>query len=821
MSATAASECFHCGERIGADANIRARVRDGQTWRERAVCCQGCKAVAELIDGAGLADYYRLRNAPGQRPDERSRDPYRLYDRPELLDELTRIDNGVRTATLILDGMGCAACGWLIDRMLRRESGVCAVNVNVATARVHVRWSPGELDFSQVLAAIARLGYRPHPLTARAAGDAMQAERHSALKRLAVATFGMMQVMMFAVALYAADFGPQTMDAPLRAYLRIVSALCATPVLFYAGWPLLIGAWRAVRAGGVTMDVPVAAGLLLAYIPSVWHTFTQRGEVYFDSVVMFVFFLGVARFVEMWARHRTGDVTEALARLVPLTAHRICAGDSVEDIATTEIAVGDELLVRVGETAPADGVVLQGSTLIDESMLTGEAAGVVCQPGYLLAAGVINLQAPVRMRVTAIGNATALSGVVRLLERAQAQKPPQQAAADRMAAWFLQRVLVGAGLVATLWLFVDPTRVLPVTLSVLVATCPCALSLAMPTTIAAATAALARRGVLVTRAGALEALAGVTHVAFDKTGTLTHGDLTVERCEPLREVSRERCQAVAAALERSSEHPIARAFTALDSSATAHDVHVLPGVGVEGAVDGKRYRIGRRETLSDDSRAIYLSDDAGELAAFYLSDRLRDEAPQVVAELHDLGLSSALLSGDAQEPVERAAQATGVEQSHARQSPDDKLTYMQALAQQGERTLMIGDGVNDAPVLQGATVSVAMARASSLAKVSSDIVLVGDALGALPEAIRIARRARNIARQNLGWSVVYNFVALAAAAVGWLPPWLAAVGMSASSMVVVTNALRVDFRIGRRSRASTQALVGAPSLGATWSAVER
>lgn len=806
MSASTASECFHCGEPIAANVSIRARLRDGQAWRERAVCCQGCKAVAELIDGAGLADYYRLRNAPGQRPEERARDPYRLYDRPELLNELTRIENGERSATLILDGMGCAACGWLIDRMLRRESGVCAVNVNVATARVHVRWSPGQLDFSQVLAAIARMGYRPHPLTARAAGDAMHAERHRALKRLAVATFGMMQVMMFAVALYAADFdGPQAMDATMRAYLRIASALCATPVLFYAGWPLLIGAWRAWRARSMTMDAPVALGLLLAYVPSIWHTFTQRGEVYFDSVVMFIFFLGVARFVEMWARHRTGDVTEALARLVPFTAHRICAGDAVEDIATTEIAVGDVLLVRVGETAPADGVVLQGSSLVDESMLTGEASGVLCQPGHTLAAGAINLQAPVRIRVTAFGNATALAGIVRLLERAQADKPPQQVDADRMAAWFLQRVLIGAGAVAALWLFIDPSRVLPVTLSVLVATCPCALSLAMPTTIAAATAALARRGVLVTRAGALEALAGVTHVAFDKTGTLTHGDLSVERSEPLRDVSRARCQAIAAALERSSEHPIARAFTALDSSATASDVRVLPGVGVEGLVDGKHYRIGRRAALSDDSRAIYLSDDVGELAAFYLSDRLRDEAPQVVAQLQELGLSSALLSGDAHEPVARAAHVCGIGRFFARQSPAEKLAYMQVRAQQGERTLMVGDGVNDAPVLQGATVSVAMARASSLAKVSSDIVLVGDALNALPEAIRIARRAQRIARQNLRWAVVYNFVALSAAAIGWLPPWLAAVGMSASSIVVVTNALRLDFRIaGRGARARTQ-----------------
>jgi P-type Cu2+ transporter len=856
----AAPTCFHCGEAIPHHIHIQARIRGDNAWFEKAVCCIGCKAVAELICGAGLNDYYRFRQTPGQRPDrassESTRSVYSIYDQTELYEQLTRPEaEGLRSADLILDGIGCAACGWLIDRMLKQQPGVETINVNVATARVHVRWQPRDIRFSQVLQAIAELGYKPHPLTLDAAIDVARNERHHALKRLAVAAFGMMQVMMFAVAMYT---GEHEMSTQIKNYLRIVSALCATPVMFYAGWPILTGAWNALRVRMITMDVPVSLGLVLAFVASLWNTVAQQGDIYFDSVVMFVFFLNTARFIEMLARHRTGNLTDALARLIPPTAHRLQANDEVIDVATSQLSVGDRLLIRVGEVIPADARIEQGTSVIDESMLTGESNGVSRKRGDLIAAGTLNLQAPLTVMITAIGSATVLSNIVRLLERAGVDKATMTSAttsmADRVAAMFLSRLLFGVIVVAIAWYFIDPTRVLPVTLAVLVAACPCALSLAMPTVLAAATASLARKGVLVVKADALETLSKVSRVVFDKTGTLTHGRPAILNDELLSNESHTltQCRAIAAALEAHSEHPIANAFRNLDCNGVryvAANVSVTPGAGIEGEIDGRRYRIGRAEFVStnlnplnsahpelvegifipmtvtknqepfdklkangkNSENAVVLADEHGPLAAFHLGDQLRDEAPQVIAQLKAMRLPSQILSGDAHDPVAQVASQCGIDNYQYRQTPQSKLQTVQALRDADQVALMVGDGINDAPVLKGASVSIATARASALAQVSADIVLVGDTLNALPATLRIAHRARRIIKQNMIWATLYNTTALSLAAFGLLPPWLAAIGMSLSSMFVVLNAWRLAPNSSRASSSSSVDLLQCPS----------
>jgi Cu2+-exporting ATPase len=788
------SVCFHCNEPIPKNLQIFARIGP----RDEPVCCHGCRAVAELIVGAGLQDYYRFRDAPAHRSEEAADSGRWLaYDQPELLAQFTRSENdGARSTTLVLDGIGCAACGWLIDRMLKRECGVCAVNVNVATARVYVRWQSNAIAFSRLLQCLDSLGYRPHVAISRGA-DRSRDERRAALKRLAVAGFGMMQVMMLAVAFYVGG-----VEANVLTYFRYISLLCSTPVLFYAGWPFLINAWRAIRVRAITMDVPVTIGLVLAYGASLWNTVSGKGEVYFDSVTMFVFFLAIGRFVEMTARHRTADVTDALARLLPETAHRIQTKDGnriIEDVAVASLACGDEVIVRRGETIPADGCVLEGASRVDEALLTGESQPVARGIGSALAAGTMNLHAPLHMRVTAVGDATTLSGIMRLLEKAGHDRAPQISEADRAASWFLSRILVAAGIVAAVWLFINPSRAFEATLAVLVVTCPCALSLAAPTARAAATAALARRGVLVSKSSALENLAGITRVVFDKTGTLTHGQPILERCEPNGDCSERDCRRIAFALEQASEHPIASAFWLDDESMIARDVRILPGGGLEGTVSGTRYRIGQRQFVAElrgekgqaDHASVFLGDSTRELASFCLGDRLRTDARETVAALRRRGLPSEILSGDAWVAVANTAAACGIEYYAARQSPTGKLEHVRELAAHGERIAMIGDGINDAPVLQGAAVSIAMGRGSALAQASADIVLVGDRLSALPWAIDIAQRTQRVVKQNLTWAAAYNLIALPLAAFGFVPPWLAAVGMSASSIVVVLNALRL------------------------------
>jgi len=562
------------------------------------------------------------------------------------------------------------------------------------------------------------------------------------------------------------------------------------------------------------MDVPVSLGIILAFVASVWNALTGTGEVYFDSVTMFVFFLGLGRYIEMVARHRAGSVADALARLAPMTARRVRDGVT-EDVQAMEIAVGDELVVRAGEVFAADGVVLEGDGRVDESMLTGESNATPKPPGTPVHQGTHNLSTPLRVRVTAVAGNTVLSGIVALLERAQAERPRLAKAADRAAAWFLGRILIGAALVFAVWWFVDPSRAFSATLAVLVVTCPCALSLATPTALAAATAALARRGVLVAHTDAIESLSKATHVLWDKTGTLTKGLVRVEEVRTYGDVTSQQALEWAASLEQLSEHPIARAFTVTGApTVRASSVEVYAGRGLEGRIDGHLLRIGTRaftEALhrgpqhtaghaEHDAAAdaasgeswVYLGDESGLLAAFQLTDPLRPEAGQCVARLAGLGLSSEIVSGDEAGAVARIAERCGIERQSARLRPQDKLERLKALQGEGAVVVAVGDGINDAPLLRGADVAVAMGRGSALAQTSADLILVRESLDDLPHTVELARRTQRIIRQNLAWAIAYNLAALPLAALGFVPPWLAAIGMSLSSVVVVVNAMRLS-----------------------------
>jgi P-type Cu2+ transporter len=808
MSAPGApgAPCFHCGEPIPRGVEVRARV----AGRDEPVCCHGCRAVAEFITGAGLGDYYRYRDASSSRADEPPRpDRWAAYDRPELVERLTRAEpDGARSITVLLEGLRCAACSWLADKALSLQSGVLDVSVNPATARARLVWDPAKVRLGDLLRVLEHVGLRPHPLAGEHSEQVALLERRNALKRLAVAGFGSMQVMMFAVPLYFGE--ARGMDADMREYMRLVSMLVSIPVALYAGWPFYQGAWNALRARSVSMDVPVSIAIILAFVASVWNAFTGRGEVYFDSVTMFVFFLGLGRYVEMIARHRAGSVADALARLAPATARRV-RSDVVEDVQAVELAIGDELIVRSGEVLAADGTVLEGEGRVDESMLTGESAAVAKPPGARVHQGTHNLGAPLRVQVTAVAGNTVLSGIVALLERAQAERPRLARAADRAAAWFLGRILVGAAVVFAVWWYVDPSRAFSATLAVLVVTCPCALSLATPTALAAATAALARRGILVAHTDAIETLSKATHVLWDKTGTLTRGLVRVEEVRTFRGTTAAQAMSWAGALEQLSEHPIARAFAVSGTPVgPASEVSVHAGRGLEGRLEERLLRIGTREfagalpgaapagepgpPTGDGSgeSLVYLGDGSGLLAAFRLTDPLRPEAQDCVANLEALGLPSEIVSGDEASAVARIAARCGIERHASRLAPQDKLGRLKALQAGGAVVVAVGDGINDAPLLRGADVAIAMGRGSALAQTSADLILVRDSLEDLPHTVDLARRTQRVIRQNLTWAVAYNLAALPLAALGYVPPWLAAIGMSLSSVVVVLNAMRLS-----------------------------
>jgi Cu2+-exporting ATPase len=801
---TAGELCFHCGEPVLTGDRYRVAIDDTL----RPVCCPGCKAVAEFIRDSGLGDYYAFRTELALKPDaaepEAVRPEWLAFDREALQARLSApVGEDRREATLLIEGVRCAACSWLIERAAGHLDGVAEIQVNPATARARLVWETDRVALSRVLDTIARLGYRPHPITPEAAASVALKERRTAMRRLVVAGLGMMQVMTYAVSLYAGAW--QGMSDEIREFLRLVSLLVATPVLLYSGAPFFIGAWRdlAVRRPG--MDVPVALALALAYGASLYNGFRGEGEVYFDSVTMFVFFLSLGRFVEMSARHRAGEVADALAKLAPATALRLQPGAATPlPVAIAELEPGDRLLVRSGDTFPADGVVSRGRAEVDESLLTGESRSVVKAVGEDLVGGSINIGDPVEMTVSRTGNDTVLSHMTRLLERAQASRPALARSADRLARWFVTGVLLTAALVALAWWFKDPALAFPTTLAVLVVTCPCALSLATPTALTAATSRLAALGLLVTRGDALEKLARADRLVLDKTGTLTEGRVRIVDVLPLRNLDPGRCRAIAAALEVGSEHPLARAFDE-PAGLVAEALRVLPGRGLEGIVDGRRYRLGspsfaggaERERLPADA-SVVLADDDGPLAGFVLADPLRADAPATMAGLARRGLTVEIASGDVAPIVESVAREAGLDRWRASLSPEDKLEHIRDLQARGAVVAMVGDGINDAPVLAGADVSIAMGEGAPLAQSSADMILLGRTLAPLSLGVEVAGRTLSTIRQNLAWALSYNLIALPLAAAGLVAPWMAAIGMSLSSLVVVLNSTRLGRAVGQR-----------------------
>ncbi|MCV6625398.1 MAG: heavy metal translocating P-type ATPase, partial [Cellvibrionaceae bacterium] len=607
----------------------------------------------------------------------------------------------------------------------------------------------------------------------------------------------MMQVGMVAVALYGGSmFG---IAEQWQGYLRFISWIFATPVVFYSAVPFYQAAWRALKTRHLVMDVPVSLAILLAYFASCWATISNGPDVYFDSVSMFTFLLLIGRYLEMRARHRAGFAAGNLAQLIPPTAHRVLAEDAnnTETVPVKLLQVGDKILVMSGETIPCDGMVYDGNSQVDESLLTGESVAVAKAVGSQVAAGTVNTDSPLWLEVSAVGQATRLSAISRLVAQAEQEKPAQVAIADRVAGIFVGAVLVVAAAVFTFWWQHKPEDALWITLSVLVVTCPCALSLATPVALTAATNRLRRQGLLVSKGHVVEMLTRLQRVVFDKTGTLTEGQPQLDQVELLVDgIDRQQALALAAALERGSSHPIAKAFKPYGGELVMAAVRAHTGQGVSGSWQGSDYRLGRSNfSLAAEGEAeagLLLSRDGVAIARFHLADPLRPSAKGAVAQLQQRGYEVELLSGDAHATVCHIADSLQIDHASSEVSPEQKLEKIQAYQATGERVMMVGDGINDVPVLSAADVSVAMGGAADIAQTHADCLLLSDDLNGLNLAMETAAKARRIIWQNMSWAIAYNILALPLAAAGMVPPYAAAIGMSLSSLLVVINALRLN-----------------------------
>jgi Cu2+-exporting ATPase len=818
--AGAVEPCFHCGLAVPPGLSYSVLI-DGV---DRPMCCPGCRAVATAIIDQGLDDYYRHREGHGVNPEALSPssvEESRSFDDDEIQRDFVRCDpEGIKRATLSIEGISCAACAWLIERHLRRRPGVIDVSVHLGSHRAQLAWDPTIAKLSELLAAVTEVGYVAHPFQPDREEQYARDQQRRMLRRLGVAGLGMMQVMMYAVGLYAGSF--QGIDDHHRLLLYWVSLIVTTPVVFYAASPFFSNALRDLRSRRLGMDVPVAIAIGGAYLASVWSMLRGAGEVYFDSVCMFTFFLLLGRYLEARMRRRSDEFSRRLLRGAPRTARRMGpTGDEV--VACRLLVPGDLIRVREGETIPADGVIVEGRSAVDEALLTGEPLPHARLPGDPVIGGSQNIESPLVISVTRTGATSTLASIVALLDRAQAERPATVRAADRAARIFVAAVLGLTAAVIFYWWHVQPDRAFEIGLALLVSTCPCALSLATPAALAAATNGLARTGLLISRGHVLEGLARISDFVFDKTGTLTRGELELVAVRPLGKESEIECMAIARALEEHSSHPIARAFSRwngpgvrLENQSCAQpkmacsEATTVTGSGLSGKVHGVGYRLGRADwalslapgssvpVFDEADSAVLLVGERGPVAWFGLRDELRPGAAKLIESLRHSGVRAHLLTGDPSPGATRVASRLGIEEARGGASPEEKLAYVRNLQACGAVIAMAGDGVNDAPVLAAAQISIAMGGGSDLTRARADSVLLEDDLDTLTRAVNWSRKTRRVIRQNLAWALLYNLTILPLASMGLVAPYAAAIGMSLSSLLVVGNALRLgDVRVSK------------------------
>ncbi len=814
------SVCYHCA--LPNPDNVQYFVTI--LGVARPMCCPGCEAIASNIIELGMENYYKHRTPPDKEsrageiiPDFLKQNA--IWNQPELQGRFVRTvkdttgTNKVDTKaplpsshlaiTLMISGITCAACIWLIEKQLQKLTGITQCRVNLSSHLAEVEWNPEQTTLNDILFAIHRIGYQSEPYSPQKQEDNIQKENKKALARIGVAALGAMQVMMFAGGLYLGAF--QGIALEHEQFLRWVSAIVCVPVYLYSGYPFLAGAARNIKSRHAGMDIPVAIAITAAFFASLWSTFTHGPEVYFDSVCMFVLFLSIGRYLEMRARHRSLATTIRIAHRATLMAHVKDDQGLLRTILADQLKPGDNILVKAGETIPGDGIIAKGNSNINESMLTGEELPIAKSEGHSVTGGTINISQPIHITIQHQPKDSALSALQRLLEKAQSHKPNITILADNISRYFVIVVLLISSFVFGAWYVIEPSMAFWVTLSVLVVTCPCALSLATPAAITSSASALANHGFLTSNARFSEALTGISDIVFDKTGTLTCGSFSISECYlyPESNISIAEATTLAASLEAHSEHPIAKAFCHTKSTPLAvSKIHIQSNQGVSGEFNNAIYRIGTYSYVSQsDSQAenaplngqwVWLSKDKLLLARFKIEDTIREDCPALIKFLQQQGYQLHILSGDSSSHPTIVGNQLGIKHVISNASPNDKLETIQALQKQGKTVLMIGDGLNDAPVLAAANCSISMSNGTDLAKSAADGLLINPNISTLIEVFTTIKKTYRVIKQNLIWALLYNACALPAAIMGWVPPWLAAIGMSTSSLFVVLNALRIQ-----------------------------
>ena len=711
------------------------------------------------------------------------------------------LDSYLWNSHVVIEGMHCAACANSVERALRSVPGVMKAEVNGVTGRASVQWSASLTKPSAWVSAVQAAGYAAMPASDIDNYTNRKKTQRLALWRWLVAGFCMMQVMMYAAPVYVAD--PADMTPDIVHLLRWASWVLTLPVMIFSCGPFFENAWRDIKRQQISMDLPVSLGIILMFIVSSIATFWPQGwwadEVYFDSITMFVFFLLTGRWLETRLRNKTAGALDDLMRRLPDSVERRNTDGDFERISIKRIRLGDILRILPGQAFPADAEVMAGETMVDEALLTGESRPVAKNLQDEVIAGSHNLASAVLVQVKKIGKATRYAEIVSLMEKAATDKPRLAILADRIARPFLMMVLLAALGAVIYWWSIDPARGLMAAVAVLVVTCPCALSLATPAAMLASAGSLAKDGLLVRRLQALESMAEIDTVVFDKTGTLTNDRMKITNISTCKHWSADEALVFAASIARHSLHPISRALVEAcpDSDKPIRKVEEVSGKGLLASTEYGQIRLGSAtfcglEVAEQAPMQVHLADSKGWLATFDIDEDIREDAANTIAELKRAGIAVEMLSGDRQTAVKRVAEALGIATLAAANTPQDKLSHIKQLQKAGHKVAMVGDGLNDGPVLAAAQVSIAIGQAAPLAQSQSDFVILGAQLSKVPQLLAHARRTMHIVRQNLLWAAVYNAVCIPLAVTGWINAWMAGLGMALSSLLVIMNAARLS-----------------------------
>ncbi|MCU4674529.1 heavy metal translocating P-type ATPase [Catenovulum sp. 2E275] len=783
--------CFHCGEKIPANCDLSVEV----SGKPQAVCCIGCQAVANAILAEGLSQYYKFREQPADKAnlsDELVSHEYLAYDEASVQAEFVRYHGDKAQADLSIEGMHCAACAWLIEKRLKQLAGISQVTVNLTQSRAQISWNSPTVKLSQIFQAIEQVGYKASAFKLSEIESYYSKRNKEFMRQLVVAGFFTMQVMMLAFAMYS-----DVLEAQYDEFFRWISLLLTTPVVLYSSQPIIRSSLIAVKNKMLNMDVPVAIAILGTYFASCYATFSQTGEVYFESAAMFVFLLLTSRYLEHQVKSKATSLSANMLKLLPLVAYKKMPNGQFEAVSANSLIKGDIILVKQGQTIPADGILLSESVMVEEAMLTGESLPLSKLQNDLCLAGCIVIDQSIEIQVTSSGKATTLAQIAYQQEQISENRSGFINAADKVAKQATLGVLVLAALTFFGWQLLMGENGLWYAVAVLVATCPCALSLALPTALSASSSALKTKGILIQNTNAIEQAYQLKAIAFDKTGTLTTGQFSLSKIQLTEDFSQTQILNWVSQLEFRANHPLASAFQKPDIPAKMSAFRVLPGMGLSAEIDNKKIMIGSyklveqmaSETLAQHflGAQIYIFVDQQFAGAIWLQDKLRADA---LTSVNQISAYQCILSGDTSEQLKQVAQALNLPYQGG-VSAEQKTQALIQLRQEYGLVAMVGDGINDALVLAEADVSIAMNEASSLSKQKADVVLLGSQLDRIVLLIKQSQRLNKIIKQNFSWAIAYNLLVLPLAVVGILTPWMAVIGMSASSLIVVINSMRL------------------------------